>query len=247
MSHRSFGWQISLLCFVLGLVLAAAAFTATQINRTGFSSNNPALSYGTSINVAEKKALDSESEIKKLREYGTDLENKLAKGSDAAKTLNQELQEIKFSAGLTDATGPGVQITLADAPRPAMLPGEQINLGNLIHDVDIANVVNELKASGAEAVAVNGQRIVGSTAIRCVGPVVHVNFVPAAPPYIIQAIGDPETLFNGMNLQHSVLDELRSVNPAMVKMEKRPKLVLPAFAGSNQMRYAKPVEKPKDK
>jgi uncharacterized protein YlxW (UPF0749 family) len=242
MTHRSFWWQISALCFVLGLLLAAAAFTATQIHYTGVGPINPALSYGTSFQVEAQKAASSESEIKKLREYTTELENKLSQGSKATSTINKELQDMKLSAGLTDVTGPGVQIVLDDAPRQSAMPGDPIRLGNLIHDADIANVVNELKACGAEAIAVNGQRIVGATAIRCVGPVVHVNFVPSAPPYVIQAIGDPDTLVSGMNLQDSVLDELRRVSPSMVRVEKKTKLLLPGFAGGTLMRYVKLVK-----
>ena len=241
-NHRSFGGQISLLCLILGFLLAAAVFTVNQINRTGFRPENPALSYGTVIpGATAKQALDTEAEIKKLRDYNTELENKLANSSDASKTINKQLQDMKFSAGLTDVTGPGVQVMLLDAPRSSSVPGEPVNLGDLIHDVDIANVVNELKACGAEAVSVNGQRIVGATAIRCVGPVVHINFVPCAGPYTIQAIGDPDTLYNGMNLPQSVLDELRRVNPGMVRIEKRAKLVVPAFAGSIQMPTARPA------
>ncbi len=240
MHHRSFLWQISAVCFVLGMVLAASAFTATQIARNGVRSNNPALSYGSSTQVAVEKAQQSEGEIKKLRDRNTELENKLGKGTDAASTLNKELQETKVIAGLTEVSGSGVQITLTDNIKEGLAPNDPINLGNYIHDVDIANVVNELKVSGAEAIAVNGQRISTQTAIRCVGSVVHINFVPAAPPYIIQAIGNTNALYGGMNLPQGVLDEIRKVNPAMVHMDKKSKLVLPAYSGSTQMHFAKP-------
>lgn len=238
--HRSFWWQISAVCFVLGLLLAAAAFTANQVNSTGVRPNNPALSYGSGIQVAIEKSQQYESELKKERERNTELENKLARGDDAASTLNKQLQDTKFLAGLTEVVGPGVQITLTDAPKSDAVPGVVINAGEYIHDFDVANVVNELKACGAEAIAVNGQRIGASTAVRCNGPVIHVNSVPVAPPYVVHAIGDPDTLFNGMNISRGVLDELRRANPKMVLMDKKKQLLLPAYAGSTQMRYARP-------
>src|SRR5262249_31305150 len=110
---------------------------------------------------------------------------------------------------------------------------------------DIANVVNELKAAGAEAIAVNGQRVVGSTAIRCVGPVVHVNDVPAAPPYVVLAIGDQNALLGGLNLPGGGLDGLRHFDTDMVRIEKKQTLHIPAFAGITQMRFARPP-KPTD-
>jgi uncharacterized protein YlxW (UPF0749 family) len=244
MNHRSFWGQINALCFVLGLLLAAATFTATQINRAGFSPNNPALSYGSGIQVAAEKAAQSESEIKKLREDKTELENKLAKGSDAAKTLNNELQDIKFLAGLMEAVGPGIQITLTDSTKHAAIPGSPIDLDDYVHDSDIVSVVNELRAAGAEAIAVNGQRVGASTAIRCVGPVIQVNLVPLAPPYIIQAIGDPNTLYGGMNMSNSVLDMLRHNDPNRVRLEKKTKLQLPAYTGSTQVHFARPPGTP---
>ncbi len=252
--HRSFYWQISALCFVLGLLLAAAAHTASQITRTGAAPTRAGFDvYGHGApgaeekKAAEKASHERESEIKKLRERNTELENKVAQGTDAADTLNKELQATKFLAGLTEAVGPGVQVTLVDSRKPPVLPAEQFKQSNLIHDVDIATIVNELKASGAEAIAVNGQRVIASTPIRCVGPVIHVNGVPAAPPYTIQAIGDQEAMFGGLNLPDGVLSDLRRYDPGMVRVDKKESLHLSAYAGSTQIRFARqPKQASKD-
>lgn len=240
MTHRSFYWQISALCFVLGLLLAAASQTTSQINRSGSALNRPGFAYGPSVQVAARKAMEYEAEIKKKNDYITELESKVSKGTSAASMLNEELQKLRFFAGVTDAVGPGVQVTLVDSVRAPVAPVDQFQQKNLIHDVDIANVVNELKAAGAEAIAVNGQRVVSSTAVRCVGPVVHVNGVPAAPPYVVTAIGDINTLYNALNMQNGVLDELRRYDPAMARLDKKNKLVLAAFAGRTQPSVARP-------
>lgn len=239
-THRSYYWQISALCFVLGLLLAAAWQTANQINRSGTATNRAGFAFGSSVQVAARKAKEYEAEIKKKNEYIAELESKISKGTSAASMLNEELQQLKFFAGLTESVGPGIQVTLSDSNKTPMAPLDQFQQKNLIHDIDIANVVNELKAAGAEAIAVSGQRVVSSTAVRCVGPVVHVNGVPAAPPYIITAIGDRDTLYNALNIQNGVLDELRRYDPAMVKLEKKEKLILAAFAGKTQPQLARP-------
>ncbi len=239
MNHRSFWWQISAVCFVLGLILATAVHTAAQIGRAGVAPNRAGFFYGGDAQVAQVKSAQYEGEIKRLREQKTQLEKVVAKGTDASDTLNKELQDTKFLAGLTEAVGPGVQVTLVDSQKRSLLPSDQLKLSSLIHDSDIANVVNELKAAGAEAIAVNGQRVVSTTAVRCVGPVVHVNGVPAAPPYVIQAIGDADALYGGLNLPNGVLDDLRRFDPGMARVEKKPKLRVSAFAGSTQMRFAR--------
>jgi uncharacterized protein YlxW (UPF0749 family) len=239
-SHRSFYWQISTLCFVLGLLLAAAWHTASQINRAGIGDGRAGFTYGSGVQVAAKKAKEYEAEINKKSEYIKELEEKISKGTSAASMLNEELQKTRFVAGLTETVGPGIVVTLMDSRKQPVSPIDQFQQKNLIHDVDILNVVNELKATGAEAISVNGQRIITSSAVRCVGPVVHVNGVPVAPSYVIEAIGAPETLYNGLNIQNGVLDELRRYDSAMVRVDKKKKLVLPAFAGSTQMLHSRP-------
>ncbi|HZO91054.1 MAG TPA: DUF881 domain-containing protein [Chthonomonadaceae bacterium] len=244
-SHRSFYWQISALCFVLGLLLAAAWNTAKQLTRAGSVTARTGFYYGSGsqASAVEKSHFQDEikkyeSEVKKLRERTSELERIAAKGTDAASTLNKELQDTKILAGLTEVEGPGVQVTLVDSQKHAADASPMTQLSFLVHDQDIARVVNEFKAAGAEAIAVNGQRVVASTAIRCVGPVVHVNDVPTAPPYVIQAIGNPETLWQ-VNMPGGVLEEMRRFDPAMVHIEKKKSLHLPAFAGSTTLHFAK--------
>ena len=235
MNHRSFLWQITVLCFVLGLLIQAAWQTATQIKRAGVAPNLAGFVYNIDVQVAAKKAAEYEKEINKLNAENT----RLIKGKDAESEKNKKLIEYRLFAGLTQVTGPGVQVTLLDSSRRNAIANDPLSLASLIHDSDIVLVVNELKAAGAEAVAVNGERVIGISSIRCVGPVVHVNNVPSAPPYVIQAIGDPNALYGGINLLNGVLDKLRQFDINMAKVEKKSSLLLPAFAGGTQMRFGK--------
>ena len=97
-----------------------------------------------------------------------------------------------MTAGLTSGTGQGLVITLDDSNLPRQ-PGEDPNLF-LIHDEDLLKVINELFAAGAEDVSVNEQRNITNTEIRCVGPTIIINSVKLAPPFVIQAIGNPDIL-----------------------------------------------------
>ncbi|HEV2471634.1 MAG TPA: DUF881 domain-containing protein [Chthonomonadales bacterium] len=246
-SHRSFYWQISLLCFVLGLLLATAAHTATTITRSGTGATREGFVFGPGPAAAVATPQKLESEISKQRMQITELEDRLAKGTSAASALNQDLQDIKLFAGLTDTVGPGVQVTLTDSKKQAPTLTDPQSLSLLIHDSDIANVVNELKAAGSEAIAVNGQRVVASTAIRCVGPVVHINGIPTAPPFVVQAVGDPDVLYQALNLPRGVLQDIRDFDPNMIKVEKKARLVLPGYAGSTLLRFARTVNQtPRD-
>jgi len=155
---------------------------------------------------------------------------------------NDALGQARFLAGLTPVQGPGVAVTLNDSKKtfPRILP-PGMTPPNLIHDTDINAVVNELKAAGADAISVNGQRLVATSSIRSVGPAVLVNSVPQAPPFIIKAIGDPKTLASAMTLPGGVATQLKAYDSAMFSVEKAGTLTLPAYSGGGTPRYAKPV------
>jgi len=155
---------------------------------------------------------------------------------------DKQLGEARFLAGLTPVQGPGVVVTLNDSKRhlsgklpPGMAPP------NIIHDTDVNQVVNELKAAGAEAVAINDQRLVAVSPIRGVGPTIMVNFIPQAPPFVIKAIGSSKAMTTAMNLPGGVAGQIRSYDPAMFSVREAGTLTLPAYSGTGEPRYAKPI------
>jgi uncharacterized protein YlxW (UPF0749 family) len=242
MRHRSFYWQINILCCVLGVLLAAAVYSSNKIAHAGAG---VPIRFGFDYGGYEAKATadkvekDSQ-EIKKLREDKKHLEDIIAKGNDGKETLNSSLQEARTYAGLTEVTGPGVVVTLQDSKKQPMLAVNPEQY--LIHDRDINEVINELRSSGAEAIAVGNQRVVATSAIRCVGPVVMVNEVKEGVPVVIRAIGDPNTILTALNITNGVLDSIRRYDPLMARAEKADALRLPAFAGGTQLKYAHPVK-----
>ncbi|MFA6654590.1 MAG: DUF881 domain-containing protein, partial [Bacillota bacterium] len=143
-------------------------------------------------------------------------------------------------AGLVEVKGPGVVVEMNDA-QDSVGAGQDPNLF-IIHDTDILAVVNELCAGGAEAISINGQRIVARTEIRCVGPVITVNGTRIAPPIKIQAIGDPNVLEPALKMRGGVVDNLKLWG-IEVKIRVEEELILPAYSGSVSFKFAKPVEK----
>jgi uncharacterized protein YlxW (UPF0749 family) len=107
--------------------------------------------------------------------------------------LTAELAEKSAQVGLTPVTGPSVTVTLDDAP--ASVTGEGVDQDLLVvHQQDIQAVANELWRGGAEAMTIQGQRVIVTTGIKCVGNTVVLHGIPYAPPYRISAIGDPVKL-----------------------------------------------------
>jgi prepilin-type processing-associated H-X9-DG protein len=155
---------------------------------------------------------------------------------------NPELSNARFLAGLTPVQGPGVVVTLNDSKKH--LPNNMPNgfaPPNIIHDTDINQVVNELKAAGAEAIAVNDQRLVATSSIRCMGPTVFINFVLTTPPFVIKAIGSSKAMTTAMNLPGGVASQIKAYDPAMFSVREAGTLKLPAYSGSSEPRYARPA------
>ncbi|MBI1757250.1 MAG: DUF881 domain-containing protein [Fimbriimonas ginsengisoli] len=239
-SHNSWVVPVTAMCLVLGFMMSLAWVTGkNRETRTPYLAGDQQERVLAAPAEFEARFAKLQVEVNKLRSDKTKLENALASQTGTAKVLNESLQDVKAFAGLTEADGPGVVITLQDSNRPPAL-----GIDVIIHDIDVLRVVNEIWASGADAISVNNHRVASTSSIRCVGPVIHVDGVPIASPVVIRAIGDTDTLLGAMNMPLSVLSEIRGTDPAMVRTERAKRLHLPAYAGPTTRRFA---TVPKDK
>jgi len=100
-----------------------------------------------------------------------------------------------FRAGLTNVKGDGIVITMQDAQTAGDMNIEDY----IIHDADITGILNELRSNGAEAISINGERILGTSKLVCAGPTIFLNKSRYPPPYVIKAIGDPDTLYDAID------------------------------------------------
>jgi uncharacterized protein YlxW (UPF0749 family) len=153
--------------------------------------------------------------------------------------ITTQLAEQKLRAGLLPVQGPGVQIVLDDGAQRTMPsgPGDY-----LVHEYDVRDVVNLLWMAGAEAIAINQERVVATTSIYCVGSTIMVNDTRLSPPYIIQAIGPPDTQSEVLR-NPSFLRDLKDRSSrygVQFQVTNVGNLRLPAYAGSLVVRYARP-------
>jgi uncharacterized protein YlxW (UPF0749 family) len=109
-----------------------------------------------------------------------------------------DIEDLEPATGLTAVEGPGVRVTLTDAPRDGDDPDIDPNL-LVVHQQDIQAYVNALWAGGAEAISLQGQRIMATTGITCVGNTVVLDDVPYSPPYVIEAIGPQRAMDRSMD------------------------------------------------
>ena len=141
----------------------------------------------------EKKEMEQlqnaiEDKNKRIKAY----EQIKDKGGQLKDSMEEELKELKLVGGFVDVEGPGIVVVLNDGTRE-LYEGENPN-NVLIHDADVLNILNDLKEAGADAVSINGQRVMSFSEISCAGYTIRINGQVFGQPFIIRAIGDPKTL-----------------------------------------------------
>jgi uncharacterized protein YlxW (UPF0749 family) len=138
----------------------------------------------------------------------------------------------------TAMTGPGLELQIADSGKP-LKQGENPNIA-IVHNEDLLKIVNELRASGAEAISVNDQRMVETSEITCAGPTILVNKSRLVPPFVIRAIGDPETMMAALGLRGGVVENLQFYG-IQVNISKKPDVPVPMYVGGASYQFARPL------
>jgi uncharacterized protein YlxW (UPF0749 family) len=142
------------------------------------------------------------------------------------------VDRLAVPAGVVPVTGPGVRVTLEDPGDDAELFEDEEVDPELVRvlDVDLQQVVNGLWAARAEAVAVNGQRLTTLSAIRSAGSAILVDYRPLAPPYVVEAVGDPQSLADEVTTGPTggFLEWLRTNYGVEVAVETEESIGLPA-------------------
>ena len=216
-------WSIALVCMVLGFMLAVQFRTTEDLKDS--------VSYQRVEELSER-LLQTEKERDKLKDELKQTKAKAAEGN----TGSQNEEELQMMSGFTALEGPGIVVTLDDS-KAVSKAGENPNL-YLIHDDDLLRVVNELRAAGAEAISINGQRMLGTSEIRCAGPTLSVNNVRSAPPFEIRAIGDKESLEKSIRMRGGVEETLK-VWGIQLDVKLSDAVRIPAYQGTMQFKYAK--------
>lgn len=136
--------------------------------------------------------------------------------------------------------GEGVIITVDDSDIEAMdsnvLNALGLKLSDLlVHDGVLLKIVNELFIGGAEAVSINDERIISTTGIKCVGPVIQVNEEKVSPPYVIRAIGDKKKIKEFLN-SSKVIEEYRK-KTLKLQIEEKDNITIPGYTKELKLEY----------
>lgn len=130
-------------------------------------------------------------EIGDLRDVTVSMQERLTRDTSVGTRGQARLRQLGFNAGSLPVTGPGLRVLAADGRRAEGQDGQ-------VQDDDLQMLVNGLWEAGAEAITINGHRVGPRTAIRTAGFAITVNYISLTQPYVVEAIGDPDTLQAGL-------------------------------------------------
>jgi len=237
MRGKAWVWQVTALCVILGMLTALSLKTQRLAIETNEPTRPAALRAAYRILKTQNVELERE-----LSDYKVRLERMVKRPQ--SQDFQRLFDDTKMIAGTVAVHGPGIIVVLKDSPLRTPSETQEVVNDHIVHDDDIRGVVNDLFVAGAEAISVNGQRLMATSSIRCVGPVVLVNSTQVAPPFIIKAIGKPETLEGALKLPMGVADALFLLD--MIEVTKEPDIVVPAYTGSTRFNFAQPVARKAD-
>ncbi len=231
--------SLSLATFIVA-GLAATQFRSQPLPPSNRLARDEALR--KSVNELEAQNHLLKSRVQGLQADVKAREDESARRSSAAEQVNARLDAQKVVVGLVALHGPGLTITLHDGTDPNN-PNDK-SLGWVIHYQDLQDVVNLLWASGAEAVAVNGQRVVPTTSFFYAGVNILLNNASRITgPYTITALGDPPTLARALNDRDQVA-ELKSrsrIYGLGLGWQRGTHLTVPRYEATFLLKYAQPI------
>ena len=231
-------WQITLGFALLALGFLVAAQLASEGPRIRITSMERTPLVETALDLqAQQEGL--KQQILELRASIQDLEATGQGGAAVTKDLNDQLERARIAAGLSPLSGPGLVIQLSDST--VVVPPDGNTRDYLASGRDVLIVVEELWLAGAEAIAVNGERVTVATAVVDIGGSVLVNSAYVTAPYQVSAIG-PDDMFVRLGRSVGFVDFVRSRAETFgigVSYATPDAVDLPAYAGSVNLRYGR--------
>lgn len=225
------------MCAILGFAMSIQFNSVkSRPNEENINARNEDLQAMLAAEKEKSNAL--QEQIKQMQTTIDNYRESIEQTGSAYKGMENDLMRAENLAGLTNVYGPGVTVTLEDAKVSGNVATPETFI---IHDSDIRAVVNELLAAGAEAITINDERVISTTAIRCVGPVLLVNNKKSGTPFVVKAIGNSETLENALNMTGGIVSELRAVK-INVAIQKQERIDMNAYGGAVNFNYLTTVK-----
>lgn len=230
---------------VSGVAVGLLLSTQWQPQSIGDASASPATRQSgreivvSTIGRLETEQADLKKQIADLRARLNEAQATEAEQKTSLLDINRQISEQRMASGMTALQGPGVISTFDDSAARS-IPENEDPENYILHDYDLRDILNTLWAAGAEAISLNGERIVSNTSLYCVGTTVICNATRLSPPYVVRAIGEPEALRAALtgSPQMAKFNQRAQIYDLPVNVELSRDVQVPAYNGSLVFKYA---------
>jgi len=222
---------------LFGLLVTLQWRTQAERSELSVRYNAPLIDAASAL---QKEQNELKTQLAQLRARLDEIQRNASTQSGAAKELQTQLDELKASAGLTPESGDGVVVQLDDA-RNVSVSTRDIDK-SICHATDLTDIINTAWKGGAQAIAVNDERVVNSSSVYCVGSTIMVNGTLMSPPFNIAAIGPQNLLLGAYDDPNQLQDikQRRDVQGLGFHVSRASAIHVPAFSGALNVRYAEP-------
>jgi uncharacterized protein YlxW (UPF0749 family) len=233
---RSWGLLVPVVFAVVGLLATMSAQTArgTDLRSSGRSSTADV------IREQQHRADLEEAKVTALRRQVDALTTRSNPSSTQLRGLNARVSRLAAASGTTAVRGPAVTVKLDDAPQGSVPTGFTPD-DMVVHQQDVQAVVNALWAGGAEAMMLMDQRVISTSAVRCVGNTLILQGRVYSPPYVITAMGDQQAMRRSLdtNPTVSIYREYVGAVGLGYDVSTQASTTFPAYAGSINLQHAR--------
>ena len=218
---------ILVVCIITGFIIGFSYNLSKDDRKTGSVSSiyvQQGEMYREELIEQQERNKELAEELDTLHETIRNYEKEFATTEEHYELLVEEAEQLRILLGELPAVGKGIAVTLRD--------NEYNGVGNpnhyIVHESHIFTVINELKISGAEAIAINGQRLKTNSYISCNGPVITIDGNQYPAPFVIEAVGDQASLTAALEMAGGVVDQLLSDN-VVITLEKKERILMPSI------------------
>ncbi len=231
-------WQVPTALFLLGVgfLMAVMVRTREPIREAAALPSWRLQELAVLVKQQEDARAVLEAEVEALMRRVQEYEAAVMEGRGLTEAMEREMARYRLVLGLVPVSGPGVVVVVSDEPggRPIVLPVA-------VEATDLYGLVNELMSAGAEAIAINGVRILANSGIRATAAGMVVEGKLLRSPYTIEAIGDPAALAAVLSVRGGFVEGLGAVG-IRISVSPRERLTLPPREGATPFHLARPKD-----
>ncbi|HET8567879.1 MAG TPA: DUF881 domain-containing protein [Candidatus Limnocylindria bacterium] len=225
---------LTLPALIFGFLVAAQWQTQSERSQLAVRYNAPLTEAAQSLQN-EQNGL--KEQLASLRAELDKIQKSASSQSGAARDLQAQIDRLRDLAGLTPVTGDGVMVLLDDAKGTSATAKDLDK--SICHATDLTDILNTAWRGGAEAAAINGERIVGTSSVYCVGSTIMVNGTLMSPPFNFAVVGRQDQLMSAFADPEQLKDikQRRDVHGLGFRVTRASGVTVPAYRGALNVRY----------